>query len=229
MPTFSIVDQRLWPYESWSEDTVSLRPAAQNIQGIVIRENRENRVRGLANEWKLRMEGHTESMVRDNYEFLLTLPNHQRDCLLEVDGLSRLDWHYIDRKGSSHRGDLPMNLPNMVQFLQDCGVAGSDSDQEYYGKALLDIVLYAAASKNIIGRASPGNQRPPVGRLESIVVNQKQDYQRRGEAYPFPEHVGTVVTSFNPVVPILHVGAPLMLTIWLAGLWWLRRRSLQRA
>jgi hypothetical protein len=116
-----------------------------------------------------------------------------------------------------------MNVPTMVQFLKDCGVAESESDYEYHGKALLDIVLYAAASKTVAGGAASGNQRPPVGRLESIVVNQERDYQGRGEAYPFSDHVGTMATRFDPVVPILVVGAPVMLTIWLAGLWWLRR------
>jgi len=223
LPNESVVDKRLWPYEGWSEDTVSLRPAAQSIQGIVIRENRESRVRGMANEWIWRMQGTSGPLLRDNYEIILTLPNQDRNCLLEVDGLNRLAWHYVDRNGAVHRGELPMDLPNMVQFLKDCGVAESESDHEYHGKALLNIVRDAAANKNMVGGASPKNQRPPVGRLETIVLNQEQDYERRGEAYPFSDHVGTMITKFEPVIPILWVGLPVMLTIWLAGLWWLRR------
>ena len=90
-----------WPYEGWSESNVSLRPAAKNIERIVISERREREVHGLDNVWKLQPDGDKASLIRDNYTITLTPAKKTNGFRLEADGLNRLAWRFDGLRGPS--------------------------------------------------------------------------------------------------------------------------------
>ncbi len=217
-----MIDSEYWPYEGWSESNVSLQPAAKSIDRIVISERRDRQVEGLNNEWKLQPDSDKASLVHDNFAITLTPAKKTNSFRLEADGLNRLAWHFNGLRGSKH-GDSPLDLQTMVLFLNSCGVDWSDADINSVAKPLLDIILLSF-SKEHVGTATWGNQRPPVGRLETIVAGQERDYQQRMIEYPFSEHIGTSIVKTGPAVSILWVGLPVMLTLWAIGMLWLRRR-----
>jgi protein kinase-like protein len=211
-----------WPYEGWSESNVSLRPAAKNIERIVISERRERGVHGFDNVWKLQPDGDKASLIGDNYTITLTPAKKANNFRLEADGLNRLAWRFNGLRGAQH-GDLPLDLRTMVLFLNSCGVDWTDADVNSVAKPLLEIILLSF-SKEHVGISTLGNQRPPVGRLETIVVAQERDYQQRMVEYPFSEHIGTSIVKSGPAVSILWVSVPVTLTLWAIGMLWLRRR-----
>ena len=110
----------------------------------------------------------------------------------------------------------------MVLFLNSCGVDWTDADVNSVAKPILEIILLSF-SKEHVGISTLGNQRPPVGRLETIVVAQERDYQQRMVEYPFSEHIGTSIVKTGPAVSILWVSVPVTLTLWAIGMLWLRR------
>jgi predicted Ser/Thr protein kinase len=219
-PLYGILDQHIWPYEGRSEHTVSLHPAARNFQSVVIKESREISGRGLLSVLGWPGDGRASFLARDDFDIALT-NSSGRTCHLTVDGRNHLRWSYKDKKGKRHTNAAPLNKETVAQFIEGCT---GDSKEVVLDQAKLvfEVVTRSSSEDTIRGTTLAG-ERPPVGRLESIVSNQRL----LGDV-TFSEHVGTTLLERRRSMP-LEIGVPIMFGVWLVGLIAMRRRRRSRA
>ncbi len=230
------IDSAYWPYHGETQNEVALEPTVPFYRRLIIREERE--MSRLGNQRpNLYVDGHQKTgLVKLTYTFELE-PIKGKKQRMVVDALNNMAWSYVIDNAEYHSGPL-LDASVVADWLR----AGST---EYPGleyprpAAGWDFTPQTTVIVGIMRRAAnddfsgfvrfidfQNERRPSVCRLDQAVGVQMVDPSK---PHPFRAWSASENVKWDPKVPILYVGVPVMLIIWIGGLWlisrWRRRAT----
>jgi tRNA A-37 threonylcarbamoyl transferase component Bud32 len=249
-PFVGLLDQGFWPYRGRSECSVSLRPLNGDrgrpwmYRRLIVTEIIEVWVPGSwENIRERRWNPDDHPSGRTRHTFVVQLEHAgdpmqdgfiQIDLLgdtreLVIDALDGMSWSYRNPSGSSTVSGRTLDYDTALDWM--CiGMKKNAHDVpteeiKLQTRFWMELIQKAAANAQPNPEALEG--RKAVGRLDRIVWDMW--HARRNDKPPFSsfpwwDHVGSETTSFEPIVPITWVGLPVMVTVWVGGLWLLKRK-----
>jgi len=229
------IDRWYWPYYGEVKATVTLIPKEKTFRQLTITNHRTIERRGFENghSYFWMGPGHRGERTLDDYSVEVVDTNGQRGLwTLTLDGMKGLRWYYGSNPSNSMRTGTSFNVEDALDWLRDCRSANlpktdqvtarDDATLRLQAKAWVEVILHAAGdSGNIIFWKGP---RQPVGHLAYIVGQDAHSANSFGRGdFPWEDYLGTEDLRFGPVIPIIYVGIPVMVLVWLVGVVLIRR------
>jgi hypothetical protein len=209
------VDYALWPYRGSYEDTVSLRPRflapdPSDFRRLVITEVRE-----------IQALGRRRADARfTRHDFFVQLDRADgQSQQIQIDALGNRSFRYRQEGGTEVRGPL-LDLPVALAWM-NLGLNGKEVDKE---QRAIRVDRQAQFLLDLIQSRANGDAGTIPGRLDTQARALLDSYRNQTAGAPFFEPTGSENASYEPDVPVLYVGVPVMLAIWGLGLWLLVRR-----
>ena len=232
-----LLDDWYWPYAGSSKTTVSLTPAVPIYTRLTIEEDAAaNRLgyhggsfrpsRGQSGLTKL-----TYTIELDPVAGAKREPAGAAKNQMIVDALNGLSWHYATEQGVQRRGAL-LDASVVAEWLRNVPQAQTVSEEQVriHSSAIVDLIR-AAADENGESPVLWLPNRKNASRLHYAVYSgQRKDFTPGiGLPRAFQHFSAADNLKWEPFVPIVYVGLPLILGIWGMGLWLLlRNRSVRK-
>jgi hypothetical protein len=210
------LDGSIWPYHEITDCAVSLEPKEPTCKRIIIREKEETTRSGYEMAHRNALQPGRDRRIRFTYEIELQ-PLKGEPRHLVVDALNGMSWKADERSGSI------LDAVSLAEWLQAGDVSELEAPEATQKKRQAALALQA---RNVVDIIQIASRDPYVfyywvdGRRQS---SRLQNATHGGGAmFRGDTHV-TESDQWEPVVPILYVGVPLMLAVWGVGLWLLLR------
>ena len=232
------IDRAIWPYHGGSESKVSLDPGGLLYRRLIIREEVEADRRGHG-VGEIRTKFHDRSQVLTKHVFTLELdpikPTGDASLHIMVDALNGMSWRVTAGAKMSRASGTLLDAGVVAEWIRLASAGPGildDKEIDRQAQAVVGIIR-RSASEELSGIVRAELRRNHVSRLDSAIAIQMGTIPIE-QPTPFRDWNASVTAKWEPAVPILYVGVPLMLAVWGLGLWLLLRfrqniRTHQRA
>ncbi len=226
------IDEQLWPHHGVTESKVSLEPPGTLYRRLILREELEADLRGhWEGEVRIQPAGRKQVLTKHTYTLELDplKPTGDGRLHLIVDARNGMSWRVTNGSKGYHMSQPSGTLVDagvVAEWLRLASTGPGILDDELIERQAQAIVgvLRRATSEQISGFLRPEQSHPPVVRLDSAVSVQMGTIPM-DRPLPFRDWNAAVTTKWAPTLPILYVGVPLMLTVWVVGLWLLLHKK----
>jgi hypothetical protein len=219
------VDRHYWPYEGKSKCSVTLTPKEKTFRRITIT---NDRVVSGVNGYQGKILNYTGLVRRelreiDDYSIHMVGLKEEKGTFV-IHAKQGFAWQAVSESGNTRTGEGAPALEDLVQWMRECGAQSTDDKiLQIQTKTWWNVLLKAEASTDFVAFGWRGD-REPVGYLEWISANEETLCKDPND-YPYGERLGTWNNRYAPAVAILYVGVPVMLAVWLLGLFLLTRSA----